>query len=279
MSDAEQPRFCTSCGKTAAGKFCAFCGTPVAGAAGVMPNPTVEGWTAVAHELVAPPAQPYGVIPVLRRLIVRPIGTMLDLAADPAFTGQWKLLLTALGLFFTVLDVFLPRLFIRFMSLKLQVGTRWQGIVFEIETILAILILAPAMYYLCRALSGQRRSPRAYLKLAVLGFSYWYLLFLALILAIIGLLLLVAWPARALGMPLPQTAAQVTVGSLILAADTISAGWLTAAINKQFWPLPWKTAIAISVGYVLVSQGILFPLLDNIAYRLDLQGWLTQMFG
>ncbi len=277
MTDTALSRFCTNCGKGVSGKFCSHCGAAIAAEFVAAPDKASESWFSAALELLKQ-SPVYAVLAVMVRMLRAPVTIIIQLTEDASYAGQWKLLLTSLGIYFATVGVFIPRLVAR-LDHKTLDSNKWQGLIFEAETIVAILILAPAMFYVCRALAAHRHTPRAYLKLAVLGFGYWYILFTLLLLAIIVVFVLVALLARAVGWSGSLEGLQTLANAVTEIANLGSAGWLVSALNKNFWRMSWRAAIGVAIGYLLVARLVVFPLVNGVANWVDVAGWLKQLLG
>jgi hypothetical protein len=265
--------FCSSCGKGVHGKFCAHCGTAVAGASGE----PADGWSGAARDLVRPET-PNSVYAVMLRMARAPVRTILALAGDAAYAGQWKFLLAALGLNFSLINVVIPRLSARLGGVSVP-GTKWDGAVFQALSVLAILIMAPAMLYACRWLGSKRPTPRSFLKLAVLSFGYWHLLFAAI--QIVSIPIYIALGVAAFLLAGDAASAQgvrsepIFIGLL----GWVTAFWLVAAVMRPFCDLSRGRANAIAIGYLLMSQLAVFPAIGWVANRLHLTDWLKQLGG
>jgi hypothetical protein len=272
MTEAEPPRFCAACGKDIWGNYCSHCGAPTAGL-GLMARPGQEGWRGVVEDLVARSA-PLSVPSVMLSFAAAPIKTAISLARNPLYTGQWKFLLTAMGLFFSVNDILVPRILARLNHTAIP-DNRWLSLAKEIVIVADILILAPLMYFICRLLGTIKPTPRSFLKLAVLSFGYWYLLILLvdLGLGVAGGL------AGGFGGPALSQQLQAAFPAVENLAEIATTAWLVSSVIRPFCGMRWWGAILATVAYILVSRLVVFPVVYQAATAMDLTGWLKQLLG
>ena len=271
MTGTAGERFCTSCGEGVTAKFCAHCGTAVA------PVAEGEGWSSLVGDAIGN-APPQSVLGVALSFARAPVSTAIRLANDTSYGGHWLFLASSLTVYFTVFELFIPRFVGRLQNITVG-RDKWDFIAFQILTFAGILIMTPLLYYACRAISGRQPTPRAYIKLATLGFGYWYLLLTALILCVIvsgvfaGVVL--TWLGhRDLFDSL--TPALKVAGFCVYEGTVV---WVFAAFHRRFWALSgWVTAL-LTLGYVAVSQGIVIRALIYAAQTANLAGWLRGLLG
>jgi hypothetical protein len=273
---AADRRYCITCKTPVSGASCTTCGHPAALA--VFPLAGSDDWFGVVKDLFAR-LEPDSVPMVAWNIIRAPIKTILLLTSDPAYRGEWKLLVASLAVFFGLFDVLLPKLFARIQHQEF-VADRWAGLSFEITTIAVIFVLAPVLYYLSRFLGRVRQLPRRYLRLVVLAFGYWYLLYAAISLLAIagaGIAALVAVKAGSADGAAPQI--MRATGAFYYAAGQTSVLWLFSSLHVAFWRMRWPVALGLGVVYIYLSQGVAWPLIEDAADWLDLPGLLKAVLG
>jgi hypothetical protein len=156
---------------------------------------------------------------------------------------------------------------------------KWEFVALQILTFVAILIMAPLLYYVFQAVSTRRQSPNAYLKFIALSLGYWYLLFTLLILLIIAVGVILALVLMGLGQLAAVDGLTLGLQALALASYVISAVGVFALMNRDFWQLGWRPVALITAGYIAVSHGILLPGLTYAARAIDLTGLVRDLFG
>lgn len=269
-------RFCVSCRNAVAGSTCAACGNPSALA--LLSVSKSDDWFGIAKDLFGR-LEPDSVPMIALNTVWAPIRTILTLANDPTYRGEWKFLIAALGVFFALFDVLLPKLFARVQHTNFKTD-RWAGLSFEITTIAVIFVLAPVMYYLCRMLGRDRRTPRQYLRLIVLAFGYWYLLYSAIsLLAIAGTGVATVIALKLGGGTAAGQQILRAVTALYYAAGQTSVLWLFSSLHVPFWRMRWPVALGLGVVYIVLSQGVVWPLIGKAADWLDLSGLLKAVLG
>ena len=263
--------YCTNCGKSVTAKFCAHCGTAVA------PLAAGEGWSSLVGDAVGN-APPQSVLGVALSFARAPVATAMRLANDASYGGHWLFLAFSLTVYFTIIELIIPRFVGRLQNITVG-RDKWDFIAFQILTLAAILIMTPLLYYVCRAISGRRPTPRAYIKLATLGFGYWYLLLTALFLGVIASGVSIGVVLTWLGH---RNLFDSLTGALKVTGFCIYEGsviWVFATFHRRFWALSgWGTAL-LSLGYVVVSQGIVFRVLIYASQAVDIAGWLRGLLG
>ena len=274
MTDMTEPRFCTNCGRGVSGKFCAYCG------AEVRSPPAWAGdasWGSVATDFLAE-APANSVMNVALGFARAPVSTAMRLTDLATYNGQWRFLFTALAVYFTTFQVVINRVLAKLQNTPVA-DNRWEFVVQQVTTVSAIIVIVPIMYYACRALSRVPRQPRKYLKLAVLCYGYWYLLDTALTLAWMTVAVVLAFGLKAAGHGETigwLTKAMTITGILIEYASVLV---LTALMNRRFWRLGWIATIGVAVGYLIMTQIVVFPALVYAVNASDFKGWLKQIFG
>lgn len=221
-----------------------------------------NGWSAVARD--AFPRNPYGIVPVTLNLVRAPFQTIFRLADDPAYSNYWTLLLALAGLTIALLYVTLPYIFNMLAGQDLVTvasdGQRLR-LKFQMTQFAAVIVSTPAQYYAFRAFSPITRSPRAYVKMAVLGNCY-------------NLLIRIAFGILALVVGLVVTYAkvpmQLSTGIAIeFAAATVVNVAMAYELHRRYWQLPWWKTLALMIFFVLLASYFVSPRLSQWAEGLD----------
>ena len=231
-----------------------------------------EGWHGLIYDIA--PRDPHGIFSVGWDLVRAPIETMLRLAADIRYRGYWKFLIACLGLFPVLVNIVLP--WIGSKALDLQITTNGEHLFLsrlklEVLQIAGILILTPAQYYLCRALSPVERTPRAYFKLCVLSVSYGTIL-----------RMLVAVVAFGVGLGTILSGRYVDAYAFGLAENVIGSVIILAFVtvaHRRFWLMGWLRAGLVTLVIAAVSWTAIYPMLFWMVGEVEKIGRLGGLAG
>ncbi len=263
--------YCSSCGKGVSGKFCAHCGAAVAAVA-----QDSEGWaTLVTDPLLK--ASRHSLVGIMRGMALHPARTAVELTREKAFAGEWKFLIASIGIFYSLFNIVFPRILMG--AVGAEVGDKWQLLAMQIVTIGCLIILAVPTYYAGRWLSGRRQTPRAFLKLMVMGYGYYFLLVAVLTSLILGTLLAgIALRRYTQALELPP----LFLWSLFQAVPLTIYGaviFIVTILNRRFWPMSSGKAFCIAVAFFGLSRLVVFPLAGQVLEYVDVIGWLKMAMG
>lgn len=221
-----------------------------------------EGWSAVLQD--AFPRNPHGIVPVTWALVKAPFATILRLADDPAYRAYWGLLLALTGFTIVALFITLPQAFNLLVGQELiSVESNAQRLRLKVQLIqlVSVVIMTPLQYYAFRALSPVARTPRGYVKMAVLENCYNLLIriMFGLVALVVGLLIFYA------RLPiLPSTVIRIEFAAASLIDIVIAY-----ELHRRYWRLGWWKTLALTMLFVALSLYLVAPALWVMANSLD----------
>ena len=221
-----------------------------------------EGWFSLLGDVF--PRDGHGVFSVGVQFLRAPISTLLRLSGDRLYRGYWNFLLACLGVLPVLVLLILPWIAKRAghpVSVPADTQMFVTRLRLEIFQIAGILILSPAQFYLCRALSPVPRSPRAYFKMCVLSVSY-------------GTMIRMAFGIIAFSFALAMTLARVLFDQSVLALcenllGSIAVVAFVTTAHKRFWAMSWWRAIWVTVLIAAVSWGVVYPALQSVGTAIE----------
>ncbi len=231
--------------------------TSVGGELTSNPSTGDEGWLSLVRD--AFPRDGHGVVSVAMQFAHAPLRALMRLSNDAAYRGYWNFLLACIGVLPVLVLLILPWIAKRAghpVSVPIDVQMFVTRLRLEVFQIAGILILSPAQYYLCRALSDVPRSPRAYFKMCVLSVSY-------------GTMIRMAFGIVAFAFALAATLARVpfdnsVVGMCEAVIGSVAVVAFVTAAHKRFWMMSWFRAAWVTVLIAAVSWGVVYPALEFI---------------
>lgn len=269
MSEPVPQRSCMQCGAPINARYCGQCGHDSAASAAAADG---DGWLGALSDVRAEPS---------RRLSARmvfdiarhpgPVGARL--ALDRNFNGHWAFFLAGVAAHLLAFQWLLPHVLTRF-GLQTAATASADLLVQKVLILATVLIVAPVFYYLCRLLSGEARRPRAYAKLVLLGFGYWYFLSIALFLVWIALCFGISLAATSINPQDPLAIAAPVERGLGFIMYVTSIVFGVATMNRSFWALKWPAAIGVGLGYLLLSHLVLFPIFERAMETLKVHAYL-----
>ncbi len=221
-----------------------------------------EGWTGILRD--AFPRNRYGIVPVTLQLVRAPFKTIFRLADDPAYGNYWTLLLAITGITIVLLYVTLPYIFNLLVGQELvTVASDGQRLrmKFQLTQFAALIVSTPAQYYAFRAVSPISRSPRSYVKMAVLGNCYNLLIRIAfgLLALVVGVIVTYARLPMHMSTGIAIEFALATLCNIVVAYE----------LHRRFWQIPWWKTLALMSVFLLIATYLIGPQLTHMAEGLD----------